>query len=180
MDDSTISPLTVQPVPSSQLNVPAIMQRPSLNLDTVTPSDHVSRLINSNHYKSPSRTIYSDRFIPSRSNSNFALFNISSSSPPLPTNPPASEGGKEDSSSAYAALLRSALFGPHTPDKRDSPGRNIFRFKTETRQSMHSLSPFGHDEDRPGSSHSPVKTPRKVPRSPYKVNFKFCIESGAL
>uniref|UniRef100_A0A2C9WAC9 CDC20/Fizzy WD40 domain-containing protein n=1 Tax=Manihot esculenta TaxID=3983 RepID=A0A2C9WAC9_MANES len=82
MDDSTISPLTVQPVPSSQLNVPAIMQRPSLNLDTVTPSDHVSRLINSNHYKSPSRTIYSDRFIPSRSNSNFALFNISSSSPP--------------------------------------------------------------------------------------------------
>ncbi|KAJ9147830.1 hypothetical protein P3X46_029947 [Hevea brasiliensis] len=169
MDDPTISPLTVQSVPSSKLNVPAIMPRPSLNLETLTPSDHVSRLINSNHYISPSRTIYSDRFIPSRSNSNFALFNISSSSPPLSTNPPASDGGKEDSSSAYAALLRSALFGSKTPDKRDSPGRNIFRFKTETRQSMHSLSPFGYDDERPGVSHSPVKTPRKVPRSPYKV-----------
>ncbi|KAJ9173510.1 hypothetical protein P3X46_016633 [Hevea brasiliensis] len=168
MDDPMISPLTVQSAPSSQLNVPAIMPRPSLNLETQAPPDHVNRLINSSHYISPSRTIYSDRFIPSRSSSNFNLFNISSSSPPSSTNLPTSDGGK-DSSSAYAALLRSALFGPHTPDKRDSPGRNIFRFKTETRQSMHSLSPFGFEDKRPGVSHSPVKTPRKVPRSPYKV-----------
>ncbi|XP_065858125.1 B-type cell cycle switch protein ccs52A-like isoform X1 [Euphorbia lathyris] len=170
MDDPTGSPLRNQSASSSsQLNVPSTMPRPSVNLETLTPSDHVNRLINSNHYVSPSRTIFSDRFIPSRSSSNFALFKISSSSPPPSGNPPTPDGGKEDSSSAYASLLRTALFGPHTPDKRDSPGRNIFRFKSETRQSMHSLSPFGFDEERPGVSHSPVKTPRKVPRSPYKV-----------
>ncbi|MCI13624.1 protein FIZZY-RELATED 2-like, partial [Trifolium medium] len=49
------------------------------------------------------------------------------------------------------------------------PSRNIFRYKTETRQSMHSLSPFMSDDVVPGVNHSPVKAPRKVPRSPYKV-----------
>lgn len=62
---------------------------------------------------------------------------------------------------------------PVTPEKRSSPmsppSRNIFRYKTETRRSMQSLSPFGFDDAVPGVSHSPVKTPRKVPRSPYKV-----------
>ncbi|XP_050227480.1 protein FIZZY-RELATED 1-like [Mercurialis annua] len=179
MADPKVSPLMTSPSASTattQLNVPTTFSRPSLNLETLSSTtSHVNRLINSNHYVSPSRTIYSDRFIPSRSSSNFALFNISSSSPPPPStasNSPASDGsgGKEDSSSAYAALLRTALFGPCTPDKRDSPaGQNIFRFKSETRQSMHSLSPFGFDEERPGVIHSPVKTPRKVPRSPYKV-----------
>lgn len=134
---------------------------------------HVNRMINSNHYKSPSRTIYSDRFIPSRSASKFALFNIST--------PPE---GREDSSSAYTTLLRTALFGPDavgvpspvTPEKRTLPtmtlpSRNIFRYKSETRQSMHSLSPFMSDDAVPGVSHIPVKAPRKVPRSPYKVFF---------
>lgn len=129
---------------------------------------HVSRMINSNHYTSPSRTIYSDRFIPSRSASKFALFDINT-----PTE------GRDDSSSAYTTLLRTALFGPDvagpvTPEKTDSPSmtlpnRNIFRYKTETRQSMHSLSPFMDDDFVPGVNHSPVKAPRKVPRSPYKV-----------
>ncbi|XP_004515787.1 B-type cell cycle switch protein ccs52A [Cicer arietinum] len=132
---------------------------------------HVDRMINSNHYSSPSRTIYSDRFIPSRSASKFALFDINT-----PTE------GREDSSSAYTTLLRTALFGPDvagvaapiTPEKRNSPSmtlpsRNIFRYKTETRQSMHSLSPFMSDDVVPGVNHSPVKAPRKVPRSPYKV-----------
>jgi len=131
---------------------------------------HVSRMINSNHYTSPSRTIYSDRFIPSRSASKFALFDINT-----PTE------GRDDSSGAYTTLLRTALFGPDvagpvTPEKTDSPSmtlpnRNIFRYKTETRQSMHSLSPFMDDDFVPGVNHSPVKAPRKVPRSPYKVNF---------
>ncbi|KAL2321652.1 hypothetical protein Fmac_026031 [Flemingia macrophylla] len=132
---------------------------------------HVERLINSNHYTSPSRTIYSDRFIPSRSASKFALFDISA--------PPE---GRDDSSSAYTTLLRTALFGPDaagvapplTPEKTASPpmtlpSRNIFRYKTETRQSMHSLSPFMCDDLLPGVSHGRVKTPRKVPRSPFKV-----------
>lgn len=134
-------------------------------------------MINSNHFKSPSRTIYSDRFIPSRSGSNFALFGISS-----PAKSPID--GREDSSNAYTALLRKALFGPDaagivspaTPDKRGfsmtPTSRNIFRYKTETRLSMHSLEPFMLDDDDDvvsWSNHSPVKTPRKVPRSPYKV-----------
>lgn len=136
---------------------------------------HVERMINSNHYTSPSRTIYSDRFIPSRSASKFALFDINTTTE-----------GRDDSSSAYTSLLRTALFGPDaagvagpiTPEKRDSPSmtlpsRNIFRYKTETRQSMHSLSPFMSDDVVPGVNQIPVKAPRKVPRSPYKVNLIF-------
>ncbi|KAL3646134.1 hypothetical protein CASFOL_011314 [Castilleja foliolosa] len=50
-----------------------------------------------------------------------------------------------------------------------SPNCNIFKYKTETRRSLPSLSPFGYDDQLPGVTHSPVKAPRKVPRSPYKV-----------
>lgn len=132
------------------------------------------------YHPSPSRTIYSDRFIPSRSASNFALFGLST--------PPPSDGGADNdtssSSAAYTALLRKALFGsdlgfvpPSTPDKKNSPvtttnpvNRNIFRFKSETRQSLHSLSPFGFDNELPGVSHRPAKARRIVPRSPYKVS----------
>lgn len=174
------------PPPSSQLSLPPrtpTMSPPppsSLSFDT----RHVDRMINSAHYSSPSRTIYSDRFIPSRSASKFALFDIAA---PVPASSPAAEG-REDSSSAYTTLLRTALFGPDaagvaapvTPEKRSSPAgamtlpsRNIFRYKTETRQSLHSLSPFMCDDAVPGVNHSPVKAPRKVPRSPYKVNFVF-------
>ncbi|KAL2962211.1 hypothetical protein AAZX31_17G128900 [Glycine max] len=145
---------------SGHLNIPPAASAATLR--------HVDRMINSNHYTSPSRTIYSDRFIPSRSASKFALFNIAS--------PPE---GRDDSSSAYTTLLRTALFGPDfapppTPEKTASPAmtlpsRNIFRYKTETRQSMHSLSPFMCEDSVPGVVHGPVKAPRKVPRSPFKV-----------
>ncbi|KAK7251225.1 hypothetical protein RIF29_34239 [Crotalaria pallida] len=151
-----------------------LMEDSALGTTTPSYSRHVDRLINSNHYNSPSRAIYSDRFIPSRSGSNFALFGINSS-----------PESREDGSTAYSALLRTALFGPDaaggvvppvTPEKRNSnspvlslPSRNIFRYKTETRRSMHSLEPFMSDEAVPGVNHSPVKAPRKVPRSPYKV-----------
>lgn len=151
-------------------------------------SSHSTPSKSSNYYHpSPSRTIYSDRFIPCRSSSNFALFDISPPPPP----PPSSETTRGDetssSSAAYTALLRTALFGsdlgfgvvqPGTPDKKSLLGnnspvnRNIFRFKSETRQSLHSLVPLGFDDDHhsPGViSHSPVKAPRKVSRSPYKV-----------
>ncbi|XP_031276917.1 protein FIZZY-RELATED 2-like [Pistacia vera] len=165
MDDPTMAPqLTNHHL---NLNVP-----PTMSLQSLTPpSHHISRMINSSHQQSPSRTIYSDRFIPSRSTSNFDLFNISQ---PSPNSPAPVDTHKDDNSGTYTALLRAALFGPDTPDKKDLSGpplgRNIFRFKSETRRSMHSLSPFGFDDDvASGVSQSPVKAPRKVPRSPYKI-----------
>ena len=169
MDDTTISNQRNQSAPSTpRLNLPSRMSDSSLHLENLpSRTMHINRMINSNYNHSPSRTIYSDRFIPSRSGSNFALFDISNS--PTPAE------GKEDGSGSYNSLLRAALFGPDTPDKKDSSGlpacRNIFRYKTETKRALHSLSPFGLDESVPGISHSPVKAPRKVPRSPYKVRF---------
>ncbi|XVF13236.1 hypothetical protein REPUB_Repub08aG0191200 [Reevesia pubescens] len=167
MDDHTISNQRNQPAPATpHLNLPSRMSDSSLHLENLpSRTMHINRMLNSNYNRSPSRTIYSDRFIPSRSGSNFALFDISNS--------PTSTEGKEDGSGTYNSLLRAVLFGPDTPDKKDSSGlpvcRNIFRFKTETKRSLPSLSPFGLDESVPGISHSPVKAPRKVPRSPYKV-----------
>lgn len=140
-----------------------------------TPSrNHLVYGINSAYNASPSRTIYGDRFIPSRSSSKFELFNVS-----LPPH----SSSSEDSSNAYTTLLRAALFGPDsgavlpplTPEisarnlQSNPPNCNIFRYKTETRKSMHSLFPFGFDDQLPGVSPSPVKAPRKVPRSPFKV-----------
>ncbi|PPD72037.1 hypothetical protein GOBAR_DD31059 [Gossypium barbadense] len=137
MDDpTTVSNQRNQSAPETpRLNLPARMSDSSVYLENLpSRTMHINRLINSNYNGSPSRTIYSDRFIPSRSGSNFALFDISNS--------PTSAEGKEDGSGTYNSLLRAALFGPYTPDKKDSLG-----------------SPACH----------PVKAPRKVPRSPYKV-----------
>ncbi|KAL1556798.1 B-type cell cycle switch protein ccs52A [Salvia divinorum] len=134
---------------------------------------------------SPSCTIYGDRFIPSRSSSNFALFNLPNST------------SNDDSTSPYNNLLKSALFGPEcvrefqpsTPDKSSSGGRfgcrssinasdfltsppncNIFKYKTQTKKPLHSLTPFGFDDQLPEAPHGPTsKAPRKVPRSSYKV-----------
>lgn len=164
--DSSAPPSTTTSSPSSS------------DISPRTPlQTHLVPNLNAYH-PSPSRTIYSDRFIPCRSSSNFALFNLS---------PPAHSPNSDDSTNAYTALLRAALFGPDsarvgpplTPDKLvgsndknlqiTPPNCNIFRYKTETRKSLHSLFPFGFDDQLPGVSHSPVKTPRKVPRSPYKV-----------
>ncbi|KAL8150482.1 hypothetical protein V2J09_020290 [Rumex salicifolius] len=192
----------ISPVPaSSPLKSPAKIDLSSVVVATAgvkeppTPSPgRYQRLINANYHISPSRPIYSDRFIPSRTGSNFSLFNISS---PPATSPASGNGasagaagsdGREDSpSSTYAALLRAALFGPEfgpaspgTPEKGSGVGlegrgslsarnRNIFRYKTETRRAIGSSFPFGSDDSLPGISYSPVKTPRKVARSPYKV-----------
>lgn len=171
------------------------MDTPSTSTSSIDPKTPVSKLLSSSYRRpSSSRTIYSDRFIPSRSSSNFALFNLPNSS---------ANASSDDSHSAYTNLLKSALFGPEcvgagngfqplTPEKSSSGGRfgsrnsdggvlqisppncNIFKYKTETRKSLHSLSPFGFDDPLPGVSHSPVKAPRKVPRSPYKVRFVSC------
>ncbi|CAI9093888.1 OLC1v1029481C1 [Oldenlandia corymbosa var. corymbosa] len=156
---------------------PSSSSSTSAGINPKTPLRNSFSGVNSYH-PSPSRTIYSDRFIPCRSSSNFALFNLP---------PPSPSSTADDSTNAYTALLRSALFGPDaagvapppTPDKLfgssdkgsqiSSPNCNIFKYKTETRKSLHSLFPSGFDDQLPGVSHSPVKTPRKVPRSPYKV-----------
>lgn len=150
-----------------------MLPRQSIDVDALVPSDRVSRMINSSHYVSPSKPIYSDRFIPSRSTSKFSLFHL----PPATHSQTAvaagggggkEEGGSFSSSAAYAAVLRAALFGPGTHDNRDNG--NIFRYKSETRMSLSSLSTFGFEESGPGGvCHTPVKAPRKVPESPYKV-----------
>ncbi|XP_060173130.1 B-type cell cycle switch protein ccs52A-like [Lycium barbarum] len=151
------------------------------NLSPKTPlKSNNNNLINSYH-PSPSRSIYSDRFIPSRSSSNFALFNL-----PLTPHSSSTKQDSSNSTNVYTSLLRSALFGPDycgppvTPEKNvvgvngrglKRPNCNIFRYKTETNQPLHSLSPFRFDDQLSGVSLSPVKPPkkRKVPRSPYKV-----------
>ncbi|CAN8246420.1 unnamed protein product [Cochlearia groenlandica] len=138
------------------MNLPPSMNRPTVSLET-----RINRLIDSNHYHSPSKPIYSDRFIPSISGSNFALFGLDPS--------PKTDGG----AGSYAGLLRTALFGPVTPDKVDvvtgfSRSTNIFRYKTETQRSAN--SPFGSDEATGGVSCSgTVKSPRKILKSPCKV-----------
>lgn len=166
------------------------METPSTSTFSPDSKTPAPKLLDSPYRRpSSSRTIYSDRFIPSRSSSNFALFNLPNSS---------ANASSDDSNSAYTNLLKSALFGPEcvngfqpsTPEKSISGGKfcgrssssdsvfqdsppncNIFKYKTETRKSLHSLSPFVFEDQLPGVSHSPVKAPRKVPRSPYKVRF---------
>ncbi|CAG7887346.1 unnamed protein product [Brassica rapa] len=155
MEDPTASNVTPPANSSSQIIIP------SPSSVKVSLESRINRLINANQSPSPSRSIYSDRFIPSRSGSNFALFDLASPSP-----------SKEDGAGSYATLLRAAMFGPETPEKRDITGfstsRNIFRFKTETNRCLNSFSPFVSD-DGPGVSHAPIKALRKVSRSPYKV-----------
>ncbi|KAF3568476.1 hypothetical protein DY000_02015410 [Brassica cretica] len=92
--------------PPKKLNLPPSMNRPTVSLET----QRINRLIDSNHYHSPSKPIYSDRFIPSRSGSNFALFGLE---------PSPNKDGKEDGPGSYAGMLRAALFEPDTPEKRD-------------------------------------------------------------
>ncbi|KAK8956253.1 Protein FIZZY-RELATED 2 [Platanthera guangdongensis] len=123
-----------------------------------------------------------DRFIPSRIGSNFALFDIAS--------PPGGDGGKDHSSSPYATILRTVIFGsdhsvvpPVTPDRcssspssasstsLSSPRRNIFRFKAEVPR--YSISSVVFDDALPAIVPSQPKETRKVPKSPYKVT-KLC------
>ncbi|KAB1217152.1 Protein FIZZY-RELATED 2 [Morella rubra] len=189
MDDPTVQRLPSRsaigpPTPSSsssELNL-----APTLSEEDSARSRYIERLINANHHPPPSRTIYFDRFIPTRTGSNFGLFHL-----PSPRQSSSSEGREDSSTSLYSTLLRTVLFGPDsgvvsptTPEKRSDwmnpPSRNIFRYKTDTRQSFHSLFPFGSDDTMPGVNHSPVKAPRKIPRSPYKASSWFVLDAPAL
>ncbi|XP_044367780.1 protein FIZZY-RELATED 2, partial [Triticum aestivum] len=125
--------------------------------------------------------IYSDRFIPSRTGSNLALFDLA----PAPSS---SASGSAAPPSPYCVLLRAALFGPDTPDRLASSagassssaaspvgspaGGNIFRFKAEVpRNAKRALFVGGDDQDLlfPGIFTPKGSGPRKIPRSPYKV-----------
>ncbi|ONM34207.1 Fizzy-related protein [Zea mays] len=157
-----------------RLNVPPSMAS-ALRLDPVglgagpsMPSPS-RRLAEPPKTPSPSKTTYSDRFIPCRSSSrlqNFALID----SPLSPA--------KDDT--PYSRLLRAELFGPDSPKPTTatsaasaSPNTNLFRFKKD-----HSAptSPFAkaaaaHHDCTAGSGDapSPQKPPRKVPKTPHKV-----------
>ncbi|XP_073101752.1 B-type cell cycle switch protein ccs52A isoform X2 [Elaeis guineensis] len=190
MDSSSAFPFSSPPPIESPLShskpqTPSSAPRHSVLLETPPRALSVS---------SSYRTIYSDRFIPSRTGSNFALFDLSSPPPPNPGPPSSGGGSREDGSGAYSALLRTVLFGPDhcvappaTPDHSSpregrssssssspssssstfsTPSRNIFRFKAEVPR--YSLSD-GFEDALPGVVPSPPKTLRKVPRSPYKV-----------
>ncbi|KAG6550819.1 hypothetical protein Mapa_007615 [Marchantia paleacea] len=185
------------------LNLPAGMSLDSLRLDTTMrmsrlgPGSPMKQALGNSSTvgPSPTRTSYSDRFIPSRSSSNltnYALLDRSSSG----LHPAHNSDNREDGAAAYSLLLRTELFGaeagalsPATPEKSISltsreptrspmsPTRNLFRFKTDHRaggpnsrpESPYSLSPIGADGALTGVVTSPRKAPRKIARSPYKV-----------
>ncbi|CAM0870305.1 unnamed protein product [Alopecurus aequalis] len=129
-----------------------------------------------------SRTVYSDRFIPSRAGSNLALFDL----PPLTPSPSSAtaNGSAAAAASPYCTLLRAALFGPDTPDRLASSAHacssstpangNIFRFKAEVpRNAKRALFAGGPEDDDerllPGLFSAKGTGPRKIARSPYKV-----------
>lgn len=146
----------------SSLNLPAGMES-SLRLNTIPT--HFPSIPKT---PSPSKTTYSDRFIPLRSASrlqNFALVEKSS---------PVKEGGNE----AYSRLLRTELFGadsvPCSPAGQGSPmspSKNLFRFKTDHSAPNSPLSAVISGQDGGGSAEAsmPPKVPRKIPKTAYKV-----------
>ncbi|XP_072986074.1 B-type cell cycle switch protein ccs52A-like [Typha latifolia] len=147
-----------------------------------------TRPLPSSSSSSSSRIIYSDRFIPSRTGSNFALFDLTPPPPPSSSSSsssPSSDLGKEDGSGAYSIILRSVLFDNFDrlqsldgrissssgssfslPSPFSTPSRNIFRFKAEVPRLR---SGVVVEHSFPGALPGQVKCPRKVPRSPYKV-----------
>lgn len=146
----------------SRLNLPAGMEA-SLRLDPA-PS-HFPVLPKT---PSPSKTTYSDRFIPCRSSSrlqNFALIDTMSS--------PVKEGGNE----LYSRLLRTELFGsdslPGSPAGQGSPispSKNLFRYKMDHSAPSSPLSVSGVDGGALGESNTmPPKVPRKIPKTAHKV-----------
>lgn len=144
----------------TKLNLPAGMQS-SLRIDPVpihfTPPPKIT---------SPSKTTYSDRFIPCRSSSRLQNFNLVEKPSPK----------KEGSNEAYLRLLRSEMFGTEvgtgSPCSPVSPSK-IFRYKTEHPSPASPLAGLGSGQDfgsnELGEVSTPTKAPRKIPKSPHKV-----------
>uniref|UniRef100_A0ACD5TTA2 Uncharacterized protein n=1 Tax=Avena sativa TaxID=4498 RepID=A0ACD5TTA2_AVESA len=173
-DAANSKPPTPASTPSSRLASGAQSAWPSSSGAPPRPSSSSST---SAPTTPASRTIYSDRFIPSRTGSNLALFDLPAPSP-----------AAGSAASPYCTLLRAALFGPDTPDRLASSAAacssssssagaspasgNIFRFKAEVpRNAKRALFSGGDDEDLlfPGLFSAKGAGPRKITRSPYKV-----------
>ncbi|KAF8646876.1 hypothetical protein HU200_065681 [Digitaria exilis] len=131
----------------------------ALRLDPLGASPSPSRrLAEAPKTPSPSKTTYSDRFIPCRSSSrlhNFELLDSPSS---------------KDDTTAYSRLLRAELFDSSPQPQSASPNTNLFRFKKDTAAATSpSLPPHHHYCAPADNTASPRKPPRKVPKTPHKV-----------
>lgn len=119
---------------------------------------------------SPSKTTYSDRFIPCRSSSRLQNFTL------LENSSPAKEGGNE----LYSRLLRTELFGPdYVPGSPGgegspaSPNKNLFRYKMDHSAPSSPMSVLGQDYGVSSESVMPPKVPRKIPKTAHKVNNRY-------
>ncbi|XP_068668102.1 protein FIZZY-RELATED 3-like isoform X1 [Aristolochia californica] len=147
------------------LNLPTWMSQTSLHLETSSPTGSFSSIPKTS---SPSKTTYSDRFIPCRTSSRLQNFALIEKSPQ----------GKEGGNEAYARLLRSELLGedslPRSPASLGSPmspNKNLFRFKTDNAAptSPFAQSVSGVEGGIVGEASTPPKAPRKIPKTPHKV-----------
>eukprot|EP00471_Norrisiella_sphaerica_P014385 CAMPEP_0184498616 /NCGR_PEP_ID=MMETSP0113_2-20130426/39418_1 /TAXON_ID=91329 /ORGANISM="Norrisiella sphaerica, Strain BC52" /LENGTH=520 /DNA_ID=CAMNT_0026886213 /DNA_START=30 /DNA_END=1592 /DNA_ORIENTATION=- len=122
---------------------------------------------------SPASSLYSDRFIPSRSGSNLEnAFDIIDTKVKKTTQPLDPQGTN------YSALLRKEILGTSDPESQESSkkyknsGRSrTFRFKTPKKAgnpaNPYSMSPVCNSPQ--GLLYTPRKTPRKIAKSPFKV-----------
>lgn len=162
----------------SGLNLPSGMTETSLRLDTLprsgairVPSVSSPRTITSLSSPNSKSSTCSDRFIPCRSSSRLHTFGL------IDKGSPVKEGGNE----AYCKLLKSELFGSDfaslSSPAGGSPSKNIFRFKTEHScpNSPYSPSILGHDSGVSTETSTPPKPPRKVPKTPHKVQL-LCVK----
>jgi len=120
-----------------------------------------------------SSSLYSDRFIPSRSGSNLEnAFDILDKKEKKANRPLDPKG------SNYSALLRKEILGTQGLDESEANLKSkrsnqirTFRFKTPKKSSNpanpYSLSPVCNSSQ--GLLYTPRKTPRKIAKSPFKV-----------
>lgn len=164
------------------LNLPAGMSGTSLRLDTFSLSARAISNLSSSSPSSSKSSTCSDRFIPCRSSSRLHTFGLVDKPSPV------KEGGND----AYSRLLKSELFGSDfvsspscssSPAGQGSPTKNMLRFRTDLSggpSSPFSPSLLGHDHGFSNESSTPPKPPRKVPKTPHKVEssvfFTCCVQ----
>eukprot|EP00468_Gymnochlora_sp_CCMP2014_P002508 CAMPEP_0167759860 /NCGR_PEP_ID=MMETSP0110_2-20121227/11257_1 /TAXON_ID=629695 /ORGANISM="Gymnochlora sp., Strain CCMP2014" /LENGTH=490 /DNA_ID=CAMNT_0007646291 /DNA_START=75 /DNA_END=1547 /DNA_ORIENTATION=- len=139
-------------------------------------SDNLANLAKFREYKSASSSpsnasLYSDRFIPSRSGSNLEnAFEVVESKTRKSQHP-------DPQGINYSALLRQEILGTggssenEASQKQKAGKMRTFRFKTPKKASKpanpYSLSPVCSSSQ--GLLYTPKKTPRKISKSPFKV-----------
>jgi cell division cycle 20-like protein 1 (cofactor of APC complex) len=155
-----------------RLNVPAAMAG-SLRLDATSPARSSSRLFDLPKTPSPSKVVYSDRFIPCRSSSRLQNFALLDGPSPNSKNSPAAPD------TPYTRLLRAELFPDSSPGAAGnptSPNTNLFRYKTDHSAPSSPFASADRQDFGVGSGAStPKKAPRKVPKTPHKVGALFSL-----